>query len=70
MFFAAGVLIVLALIFGPSLWVKFVMKRYSSERTEIPGTGGELAKHLIERFSLKDVKVEICLLYTSDAADE
>ena len=56
---AAGILIVLALIFGPSLWVKLVMGRYSSEKPEIPGTGGELAKHLIERFSLKDVKVEV-----------
>ena len=52
---AAGVLIVLAVIFGPSLWVKFVMRRYSTEKPEIPGTGGELAKHLIKRFSLKDV---------------
>ncbi len=59
MILAVGAFIVLAVIFGPSLWVKFVMNRYSSERTEIPGTGGELAKHLIERFSLKDVKVEI-----------
>ena len=59
MILAAGVLIVLALIFGPSLWVKFVMSRYSSQIPEISGTGGELAKHLIERFSLKDVKVEI-----------
>lgn len=56
---AAGILIVLALIFGPSLWVKLVMGRHSSEKPEIPGTGGELAKHLIERFSLKDVKVEV-----------
>ena len=56
---AAGVLIVLALIFGPSLWVKMVMRRYSSEKPEMSGTGGELAKHLIERFSLKDVKVEV-----------
>ena len=55
----AGVLIVLTLIFGPSLWVKFVMSRYSSQLPEISGTGGELARHLIERFSLKDVKVEI-----------
>ena len=57
MFLAAGALIAIALIFGPSLWVKLVMKRYSSEKPEIPGTGGELANHLIERFSLKDVKV-------------
>ena len=54
-----GALMVLALIFGPYLWVKFVMNRYSSQLPEISGTGGELAKHLIERFSLKDVKVEI-----------
>ena len=62
MVFAAGVLIILALIFGPSLWVKFVMRRYSSEKPEIRGTGGELAKHLIERFALKDVKVEVTAL--------
>ena len=55
----AGALIVLAMIFGPSLWVKFVMRRYSTEKPEMPGTGGELAKHLIKRFSLKDVEVEI-----------
>ena len=59
MFYAVGVLIVLALIFGPSLWVKMVMRRYSSEKPEMRGTGGELAKHLIEKFSLKDVKVEV-----------
>ena len=56
---AAGALIILAVIFGPSLWVKFVMRRYSTEKPEMPGTGGELAKHLIKRFSLKDVEVEI-----------
>ena len=54
----AGALIVLAVIFGPSLWVKFVMRRYSTEKPEMPGTGGEFAKHLIKRFSLKDVEVE------------
>jgi Zn-dependent membrane protease YugP len=55
----AVMLIVIAIIFGPSLWVKFVMNRYSSQLPEISGTGGELAKHLIERFSLKGVEVEI-----------
>tara|TARA_B100000524_G_scaffold89659_1_gene41983 strand:- start:203 stop:889 length:687 start_codon:yes stop_codon:yes gene_type:complete len=59
MVLATGALIVLALIFGPSLWVKMVMRRYSSEKPEIPGTGGELAEHLINRFSLKNVKVEV-----------
>ena len=59
MFLVAILLVALVLIFGPSLWVKLVMKRYSSEKSEIPGTGGEFAKHLIERLSLKDVKVEV-----------
>ena len=59
MVLVASALIILALIFGPSLWVKFVMRKYSSEKSEMPGTGGELAKHLIERFSLKDVTVEV-----------
>ena len=54
----AGLLIILALIFGPSLWVKLVMKKYSKEKSEIPGTGGELASHLIKQLSLKDVTVE------------
>ena len=59
MLIAVGTVIVLAVIFGPSLWVKLVMKKHSSVKPEMPGTGGELAKHLIERFSLKDVKVEV-----------
>ena len=56
---AVGALIVFAVIFGPYLWVKLVMSKYSSEKPEMRGTGGELANHLIERFSLKDVEVEI-----------
>ena len=59
MILVAGALIVLALIFGPSFWVKLVMKKYSAEKPEMLGTGAELANHLIERFSLKDVKVEV-----------
>ena len=59
MILALGALIVLALIFGPTLWVKLVMRWYSSEISEMPGTGGELAKHLIKRFSIKDVEVEV-----------
>ena len=62
MVIALGTFTVLALIFGPSLWVKLVMWRYSSEKPEMPGTGGELAKHLVERFSLKDVDVEVAVV--------
>ena len=59
MFLFLGILLVIALIFGPSLWVKFIMNKYSSALPEVSGTGGELAEHLIKKFSLKDVKVEV-----------
>ena len=59
MILVLGTLIVLELIFVQSLWVKFIMRKYSSEKPEIPGTGGELAEHLIKRFSLEDVTVEV-----------
>ena len=62
MFLSLGLIILLALVFGPSLWVKFVMNRYSSNRPEMPGTGGELAQHLIDRFELKGVTVEMTQL--------
>ncbi len=34
------------------------MSRYSRELPELPGTGGELARHLIDRFELTGVGVE------------
>ena len=34
------------------------MNRYANEIEELPGTGGELAIHLIKRFELEGVKVE------------
>ena len=40
------------------MWAKHVFKRYAVERDYIPGTGGELATHLIERFEMHEVGVE------------
>lgn len=47
------------LVFTPSLWVRWVMSRYNDDVPNMPGTGGELAEHLIERFQLSDVSAEI-----------
>ena len=52
-------LLVLILVFGPMLWVRFVMHSYATDIPGMPGTGGELAAHLIERFKLDGVRVEI-----------
>lgn len=51
-------LILVILIYLPSFWVRRVMLAYGKEDASIPGTGGELARHLIERFQLNGIKVE------------
>ena len=48
----------MALIFGPQFWIKWVMEKHGREQPEFPGTGGELARHLLERAGLADVRLE------------
>lgn len=50
--------LVIGLILGPQLWIRWVFYRYSSDQPNMPGTGGELAEHLISRFEIKEVIVE------------
>lgn len=52
------ILFVFALVFGPGLWVRRVMARYSSPEDRYEGTGGELARHLLDSNGLQHVKVE------------
>ena len=51
-------IIVLAILIGPQLWTKYVFKKYRGHREEYSGTGGELARHLLDRFEMQDVQVE------------
>ena len=53
-----GFCILLVLILGPQLWTKYVFKRYDTLLDELPGTGGELAQHLITRLKLTGYNVE------------
>ena len=48
----------LLLILGPQWWAKYTFRRYSKDLQRIPGTGGELARHLLDRFGMSDVPVE------------
>lgn len=50
---------VLVLVFGPNLWVRWVMNRYGKDLDAMPGTGGELANHLIKQLELDGVAVEV-----------
>lgn len=52
----AGIVLVL-LIVAPAAWIKYVLWRYSTVIEDMPGSGGELAQHLVERFQLQGVKV-------------
>ena len=53
-----AIVVLLAIFFAPQLWVRYTLRRYKTPREDFPGTGGELAQHLIERFELTAVKVE------------
>lgn len=51
-------LILLAVALGPQWWVNHVLRRHGVERPDFPGTGGELARHLLDEAGLQQVKVE------------
>ena len=53
-----GILIVLGLVFLPGLWVQRVLERYSEPADRYPGTGAELARHLLDKHELSSVTVE------------
>lgn len=51
-------LFLIALIYGPQFWVRYVISKHSKHLHGMPGTGAELARHLIERFDLEGVTVK------------
>lgn len=51
-------LLILAVVFGPGIWVRNVMQRYSEPADRYPGTGSELARHLLDSLGLENVAVE------------
>jgi Zn-dependent membrane protease YugP len=55
---ALAALLLLALSFGPQFWVKRVLKQHGTERPDLPGTGVELARHLLDEAELQSVAVD------------
>jgi Zn-dependent membrane protease YugP len=51
-------MILLAVVFGPQVWVRHVLARHGTDRPDLPGTGGELARHLLDQAGLDEIKVE------------
>jgi Zn-dependent membrane protease YugP len=54
-----ALLILLAVVLGPQWWVRRVLARHGAERQDLPGTGGELARHLLDAGGLHGVKIEL-----------
>lgn len=56
------ILVILALAFIlavlPQLWIHRVMDAHAAERSDIQGTGGEFARHVLDGMKLNHVKVE------------
>lgn len=50
--------LLLALVFGPGWWVRKVIAQYSNPKDRYEGTGGELARHLLDHHNMQNVKVE------------
>ena len=52
---------ILTLVLLPTFWVKWVLQKYSepADRYREQGSGAELARHLLDRFGLANVKVEV-----------
>lgn len=50
---AAFLLVVL-----PQLWIYRTMERHAAERSDLPGTGAEFARHVLDQLRMPHVKVE------------
>ena len=55
---AIAALLLLAAVFGPQWWVRHVLAKHAADRPDLPGTGAELARHLLDEAGLQQVKVE------------
>ena len=53
------ILLLLAAILGPSLWVNRIMNRYSKPADRYPNSGGEVARRLLDELGLQEVGVEV-----------
>jgi len=49
---------ILGLALLPQVWVRKVIEQHSADRPDFPGTGGEFARHLLDRLGLSHVRVE------------
>src|SRR3979411_3325744 len=54
-----ALLLLLAAVLVPQLWIRRVFARHGAERPDLPGPGADVAPPLVDRAGLSDVKVEL-----------
>ena len=59
MHFLLIIVFVLVLVFGPGIWVRRVLEKYSLPADRYAGTGAQLARHLLNKHGLESVAVEM-----------
>ena len=60
MIYAIVIVLVLVLIYGPQLWVQWILNRYNQQPEDnFPGTGGGLARHPLDRSAFQAIKGRI-----------
>ena len=59
MLYAIVALVFLAIMYLPGFWVRSVLKKHSPERSDFPGNGAEMARHLLDKLDIEDVVVEV-----------
>ena len=52
------ILLIFALVYWPNYWVQRVFEKYKKPHDIFPGSGGELAVHLLKQLNIQDVGVE------------
>ena len=52
------ILFLVVLLFGPQWWAQYTFRRFAKPQSHIPGSGAELARHLLDRFEMQTVSVE------------
>src|SRR4029079_2786020 len=67
---AIGLLRLFAAVFGPQWWVRHVLAQHADDRADLPGTGAELARHLLDdagRQQVTDAQTTLGAHYDPDA---
>ncbi|MDH5621984.1 MAG: zinc metallopeptidase [Gammaproteobacteria bacterium] len=53
------IVLVLALVLGPGIWVQHVLRKYGRPEDRYAGTGANLARYLLDKHGLQSVTVEV-----------